>query len=246
MSWKSYIDPRIARRRFETLLRHPDLIKSLPFGDAEMARMHLSKDLAAAPKLYNRLSTGIWDPSTAIKFFKDNMPCQHNAYLYAFCRHYKPRVVIETGVFYGGSSSFILKALDDNGEGHLYSVDLPNVSYKLDTGQFHSDKLPKVGLTGFAVPSYLRRRWTLIIGDARRELPYLVKNLGRCDLFHHDSAHTYDQMMFEFEAVWPSLSLGGVLISDDATWSKAFVDFCEKWSEPYSISEDIGFVMKTR
>jgi len=58
--------------------------------------------------------------------------------------------------------------------------------------------------------------------------------------------HTYDQMRSEFQAVWPSLSLGGVLIADDATWSKAFVDFCEKRSEPWRISEDIGFCMKTR
>lgn len=36
----------------------------------------------------------------------------------------RPTVVIETGVANGISSAFILKALDKNNEGMLYSIDL--------------------------------------------------------------------------------------------------------------------------
>jgi len=44
--------------------------------------------------------------------------------LYAMVRALKPEVVVETGVANGVSSSFILKALDRNSRGRLYSIDL--------------------------------------------------------------------------------------------------------------------------
>src|SRR5215217_5027776 len=44
---------------------------------------------------------------------------------YLLCRLISPSVVLETGVAYGVSSAFILKALEVNGSGTLHSVDLP-------------------------------------------------------------------------------------------------------------------------
>jgi predicted O-methyltransferase YrrM len=44
--------------------------------------------------------------------------------LYVLVRIFKPEVVVETGVANGVSSSFILKALDQNSRGKLYSIDL--------------------------------------------------------------------------------------------------------------------------
>ena len=44
---------------------------------------------------------------------------------YLSCRLIDPEVVIETGVAYGVSSAFILKALQENDRGTLYSIDLP-------------------------------------------------------------------------------------------------------------------------
>ena len=45
--------------------------------------------------------------------------------LYILVRLYKPAVCLETGVFYGGNTSFILNALRRNKEGELISIDLP-------------------------------------------------------------------------------------------------------------------------
>ncbi|MFO8109943.1 MAG: hypothetical protein R6U17_05410 [Thermoplasmata archaeon] len=45
--------------------------------------------------------------------------------LYSLIRKNKPSTVIETGVCNGMSSAAILKALEDNDRGMLYSVDLP-------------------------------------------------------------------------------------------------------------------------
>jgi len=45
--------------------------------------------------------------------------------LYVLCRTTKPAVVVETGVASGTSSSYILRALDRNSQGRLYSIDVP-------------------------------------------------------------------------------------------------------------------------
>ena len=43
-------------------------------------------------------------------------------------------------------------------------------------------------------------------------------------------------MMFEYETAWPKLKTGGLLMSDDALWSNAFLDFCHKKKvEPHII-----------
>jgi len=44
-------------------------------------------------------------------------------------------------------------------------------------------------------------------------------------IFIHDSLHTYANMTWEFQTVWPYLRAGGVLISDDVDGHSAFSDF---------------------
>lgn len=129
---------------------------------------------------------------------------------YLACRLAKPEVAVETGVAYGVSSAFILAAMEENGHGELHSVDLPPL--RRDAETFH----------GLAVPDSLTRRWTLHRGSSRRVLPGLLENLGEIDLFLHDSLHTKRNMLFEFEAVWPALRPGGVILADDVERNAAF------------------------
>ena len=95
----------------------------------------------------------------------------------------------------------MLEALKHNGHGVLYSIDLGNA--------------PEEPPNDFFVRPELRRAWRLIIGDSRQELPRLLARLGRIDLFHHDSLHTYEHMMWEYETAFPYLAPGGVLSSHD-------------------------------
>src|SRR5258707_4516511 len=46
-------------------------------------------------------------------------------FCYAITRAIKPRLVVETGVCYGVTSAYILRALDVNQRGALHSIDLP-------------------------------------------------------------------------------------------------------------------------
>jgi predicted O-methyltransferase YrrM len=121
--------------------------------------------------------------------------------VYSLVRAMRPSVVVETGVCYGASSAYILEALRLNGRGVLYSIDLGNAP----------DEPPN----DFFVRPALKDRWRLIIGDSRRELPRLLARLGQIDLFHHDSLHTYEHMMWEYETAFPHLGANGVLSSHD-------------------------------
>ncbi len=67
--------------------------------------------------------------------------------IYTIIRCFKPRIVVETEVANGASSTFILSALEKNNFGKLYSIDLPS-----------KDLLLKEEV-GWLVPQSLRNRW---------------------------------------------------------------------------------------
>jgi len=115
----------------------------------------------------------------------------------------------------------------DNGTGRLYSIDVPNyeLHYLPEIGKAPIRLLPEGMEQGFAVPCELRHRWELHVGRSQQVLPILLEQLGSVDIFVHDSEHTYENMMREFKLSWPYLTSGGLLISDDATWNHAFIDF---------------------
>ena len=142
------------------------------------------------------------------------------AELYAVVRASKPRVIVETGVASGLSSAHILRALDRNAVGTLHSIDLPNVQ--------QGSVLPEGRTSGWIVPDSLRGRWKLQLGDSRELLPRVLESLDRVDIFLHDSDHSYEAMLFEFEQAYPRLEAGGLLLSDDTHLHAAWDDFCAK------------------
>jgi predicted O-methyltransferase YrrM len=152
-------------------------------------------------------------------------------HLYVIVRLLKPQVVVETGVSAGISTAYILKALHDEGTGVLYSIDLPSKYYtpppELATfPRLHAEPLSEEQV-GFAVPENLKERWSLKLGKSREVLPSLLREIGCVDMCLHDSEHSYETMMFEFATFWNHLRPGGVLLSHDISWNKAFGDFCK-------------------
>ena len=172
--------------------------------------------------------------------------------LYAIVRAYKPEIVVETGVAQGISSAFILCAMHENGKGHLYSIDIPpydaytkieeGMIHVLEDGQRHSihEKYP----VGDFVPEYLKDMWTLILGDAKKELPKLLKKIGDISIFFHDSLHTYEHMKFEYDAAWPYITKGGLLLSHDVLWNNAFLKFSKKVNLKPLIYYSLGVIKK--
>ena len=153
--------------------------------------------------------------------------------LYILARIFKPKVLVETGVASGVSSSFILNALSKNNQGKLYSIDLPNA-------EIVTSLIPEGKESGWIIPDNLRDRHELIIGDSKKELPKILDKLGTIDWFFHDSLHTYDFMTWEYNQAWGYLSSPGLLLSDDITWNSSFKDFSKKvkaknWATFYNL-----------
>jgi len=142
--------------------------------------------------------------------------------LYSLVRLIRPRVVVETGVASGASSAHILRALEDNGEGKLYSIDVP------------PEDLPAGKTSGWIVPDSLRNRWSLQIGDSKELLHPLLKELGQIDCFLHDSLHTYEHMLWEFRTVGPHLHPGGLFLAHDVGRHEAFREFMKEMRIPWS------------
>ena len=165
---------------------------------------------------------------TDFRFKMDTVGLAAKLFCYVAIRIIKPNVIIETGCATGTISAFILLALNKNGNGHLYSIDIPAVA-----GERSMDwSLPRHLEPGFMIPAELRDKWTLILGDARYELIPLLSKQATVDVFFHDSDHTYEHMMWEYTSAWPYLSDGGLLISDDIRMNLAFWDFAQAMGRP--------------
>jgi hypothetical protein len=134
--------------------------------------------------------------------------------VWCLTRHLRPSQVVETGVARGITSRFALEALARNGRGRLWSIDLPP---PLDPG-LHSQ-------VGGAVSERLRDRWTYVHGSSRRRLPGLLAELGKIDLFIHDSRHSQRNVLFELQHAWSALNDGGVVVVDDADLNCGFHSF---------------------
>jgi predicted O-methyltransferase YrrM len=155
------------------------------------------------------------DPVSVFGSFK-------GAISYVVCRALKPDAIVETGVKDGVSTTYILTALKLNNKGHLYSIDL------------RDPVLPKDFRTGWIVPENLKNRWSLIGGKSSEQIPPLLKRLNQIDVFQHDSEHSYENMLFEYETAWKHIREGGVLLSDDIRMNDAWRDFNKNRTSVYS------------
>lgn len=177
----------------------------------------------------SKLNEAGGSPRGAVRF--DEACC-----LYTVCRLIRPRIVVETGVAAGVSSAFILQALNDNSYGILHSIDLPNHEDFLAKsepeyawmGGTGAALVPPNEEPGFVIPNDLRTRWKLHLGFSQEVLPKVLPEVGKIDLFVHDSEHTYSNMEFEYQTAWPSIREGGFLLSHDFGWNSAFSDFVSK------------------
>lgn len=133
--------------------------------------------------------------------------------VWCLTRHLHPENVAETGVAHGVTSRFILEALEKNGKGHLWSIDLQPLAR------------PWRKEVGMAVGARHRDRWTYIEGSSRGRMPALLSQVGKVDLFIHDSLHSERNVRFELDRVWPHLSETGAMVVDDADSNLGFESF---------------------
>jgi predicted O-methyltransferase YrrM len=169
------------------------------------------------------------DPQSPFRIKKDEAGglLVHGPIQYALVRLLRPSVVVETGGTPGNSSAFILRALDRNKTGELHTIDLPptgGLKANEEQGHWVHAGMPEGKTSGWAGEE-LRGRHRQYLGDARQLLPEVLDQVGQMDLFIHDSDHSYEHMIWEFQTAWPRLRAGGVLLSDDVNANAAWRDF---------------------
>lgn len=206
------------------IARHPGWVWSfITGGECSLVRRLVEESIRAL-KVRNwsdNLEPAIdWPPVTPIGLLGGPQE-----YLFRLVRWAKPEIVVETGIHRGVSSAFILAALESNNKGKLYSVDMPEASFRSESGEAHTSDLPPGAKTGFAVPGRLRSRWRIVLGDSRDVLEGLLTELGTIDLFYHDSEHSHDLMLWEYRTAFKHLNDRGIIASDDINWNSAFDEF---------------------
>lgn len=157
------------------------LAKALGISAKEVE--HLYRDIDSAMDFYMHITSKLGN-----NYFAEMGDARP---LYVATRLLQPQIVVETGVSAGMSSVFILKALDDEGKGALYSIDLPWEEYYASSPEIQRKAMPlHAEQVGFAIPQNLRERWVVRLGGSSEILPVLLRELGKVNIFLHDSEHS--------------------------------------------------------
>lgn len=119
----------------------------------------------------------------------------------------------------GGSSLSILKALNSNNQGVLYSNDLPYL--------WMDDPLDQLGVL---VTDNLRGRWVLTLGDDRDNISSMLKNIGKVDMLHYDSNKAYSAREHFWKLSVPYMEDGCTVVFDDIVDNDHFFDLASTLS----------------
>lgn len=209
-------------------------------GTTQSQALALEHELSSDEGFYSKL-----DRAMQHKRGRPTVRLGWHHFLYGAVRIARPKLVLETGVFDGMSSALVLRAMERNATGTLISVDLPAREMIADaTDRMLEGALPQGCDPGWIVPQGLRSRYHLHLGDSKQLLPPLLQKCGQVDVFLHDSLHTYQHQFFEYQIAWPYLIPGGLLLSDDIFWSRAFHRFARRQHVAYLNAGNFGILRK--
>ena len=152
--------------------------------------------------------------------------------LYFLVRKIMPKTVVETGVAAGWSSLAILRALQKNGKGKLYSSDFPYFRLKNPeqyVGYLAKDEINKIN-------------WFLDVRGDDLAIPEILKRIGdeSIDLFHYDSDKSYSGREMVFKNLNTKIDSKTITIFDDIQDNLHFKNLIEKTKKDYWIIEFKG------
>jgi predicted O-methyltransferase YrrM len=130
---------------------------------------------------------------------------------------FKPKNIIETGVAAGVSSHAILKALENNKIGHLYSSDLPIM--RLEN---------PFNIVGALVNEKLKINWSLYLKGDLENLKIIKSKINKIDLIHYDSGKRYYERENVFNYLDKFISQNTIIIMDDIQDNSFFYDYLLK------------------
>jgi len=161
---------------------------------------------ALLPEAPAREYAEVWQVDRAVRQF-----------LWGLVRSTRPERALETGIADGASTRVILDAMEKNGRGTLFGVDIEE----------------NVGRLARASAGAARWHLTVLPARGRAEATRRVfRQSAPLDLFLHDSDHSYPWQRFEYGEAWKVLAPGGWLLSDDTNASYALLDFARSVRQP--------------
>lgn len=131
----------------------------------------------------------------------------------------KPRVAVEVGTWLGGGSTLhILRALEENGVGHLWGVEADRSIYERMLANLRA-----------AAPEACKR-FTPLFGFSQVVIPQWLREQGRevsVDFVFLDGGNRPLEQIDEFRLLAPHIPVGGQLMAHDAKLRKG------KWLVPF-------------
>jgi predicted O-methyltransferase YrrM len=131
----------------------------------------------------------------------------------------KPRVVVEVGTWFGGGSTLhILQALEKNGVGHLWGVEMERSVYDQMLANIRA-----------AAPEF-EHRFTPLFGCSQDVLRQWTSEQGpglRVDFAFLDGGNNPREQIDEFRLLDPFIPVGGQIMAHDANGRKG------RWLVPY-------------
>ena len=125
-------------------------------------------------------------------------------FLYFITRYTKPDCIVETGVAAGFSSYSFLAAIKINCRGRLYSSDFPY--FRLPNPE---------SFIGIVVEDSLKDNWELYIDGDEANLPRILKDANKIDIFHYDSDKTYSGREMAMSMIETALRENATILMDD-------------------------------
>ena len=120
-------------------------------------------------------------------------------FLNGVVRKFKPKKIVEIGVYKGGSTIIMLNAIKDIKNSHIYSIDLNNMD-------FIGSCIPKF------FPKFLNN-WTLFKGNIAAKF---IEQIGKgIDMVFIDSAHFEPGEILDFIIVLPFLNEEALVVIHD-------------------------------
>lgn len=131
----------------------------------------------------------------------------------------KPQVLLEVGTWLGGGSTLnILRALEQNGTGHLWGIEADRTVYERMLANLRA-----------AAPAACER-FTPLLGFSQEVIPRWLRDQGptvSVDFAFLDGGNRPREQIEEFELLSPFIPVGGQLMAHDAKMRKG------KWLVPF-------------
>ena len=167
------------------------------------------------------------------KFIKENLLPKNTggggneALLYFLIKLINAKTVLETGVEAGASSQSILKALNLNRGGKLYSSDLAFILNEHQVGRLVSDEF--------------RNNWFLTHKGDKENILKIFEKEKKFDLIYYDSDKSYESKKWFYEEIKKN-PLPKILVYDDIDRDAFFSELVKSFNYKYRVFGNTGVI----